>query len=947
MAIGIINAVPSIQRVLIIAPANLKINWYRESKKWLTKKLSIGIASPDVFPTTDIVIINFDICYKYEKKLSFYWDLVIIDEAHRCFPSDVKVMTDCGEVSIGEIVTKRLNLKALSVNMTTGKTEYKQIIGYTKTTRNNRIIKIKHEHGELRCTEDHRIWTDSGYQEARQILCNQNLYSVRQEVQDLQKRQGHGLSVQSQLHQQAQLEQVGISTKNQSVDEDYDHQEMRMVQKGISVSLQGRNGQSESTILRMQLCSILENDSAGKKEKITRVNRSCAPCIDREEISKFIFQDEVKQSDVRSKSQSQNDRIKQGENISCSWWQRQTNEAADCFIDGIAMADRIPNSNNSGKGQISIASELIQSRSGKREPKDSCGSGWEHSQDSKMEIPRPEENRNTECSRVVSVEILESGSGYRSDWSSEKDSTVYCIEVEGNHNFFANGVLVENCKNPDARRSRAILGYFPTKKEAIVSLKKRYPDTDEFDDDQIDVELAKIRKSPIPTKRKLLLTGTPIPNKVSELFPLLRFLDPKEWDSYFKFAIRYSGAKQSGYGWVFDWPETMSATEKQLRDERLAELQNKLRATCMIRRLKSQVLTELPAKRRAIIEVPINSEEARQAVSSERSAYEVDDLAEYSANIELAKASDNPADYEKAVAALRERIGKESGSLFEARHKVALAKVPYAIEHINELMEDGRKLIVFGHHLDALKALHAAFPGSALVIGEGMNASQRQTQIDRFQNDPKCPIIFGGIYVMGVGYNLTAAATVLMFELDWVPGNVTQCEDRAHRIGQKDSVLVQHLVLEGSVDVDVANAIIRKQEIADKTLDVKPGETSQTIQPVITKVDVEISQPVVPVKGISVRMVEIEEKAKQLTLENLKAIHTGLQILAGMDDDHARDLNGIGFSKIDVAIGHSLASQSRITARQGVLGLKLCQKYFRQLGPDLLAQAGVKLKEGK
>jgi hypothetical protein len=74
--IGVINADPKIARVLVICPASLKLNWYRELKKWLVRPLSVGIADSKVFPTTDIVILNYDIAHKYERALSFYWDLI-------------------------------------------------------------------------------------------------------------------------------------------------------------------------------------------------------------------------------------------------------------------------------------------------------------------------------------------------------------------------------------------------------------------------------------------------------------------------------------------------------------------------------------------------------------------------------------------------------------------------------------------------------------------------------------------------------------------------------------------------------------------------------------------------------------------------------------------------------------------------------------------------------
>jgi len=81
-AIGVINADESVRRVLVVCPASLKINWLRELKKWLVRPLEVGIADSKCFPSTDIVVINYDIAQKYERSLAAGWDLMIVDEAH-------------------------------------------------------------------------------------------------------------------------------------------------------------------------------------------------------------------------------------------------------------------------------------------------------------------------------------------------------------------------------------------------------------------------------------------------------------------------------------------------------------------------------------------------------------------------------------------------------------------------------------------------------------------------------------------------------------------------------------------------------------------------------------------------------------------------------------------------------------------------------------------------
>jgi SWI/SNF-related matrix-associated actin-dependent regulator 1 of chromatin subfamily A len=99
-----------------------------------------------------------------------------------------------------------------------------------------------------------------------------------------------------------------------------------------------------------------------------------------------------------------------------------------------------------------------------------------------------------------------------------------------------------------------------------------------------------------------------------------------------------------------------------------------------------------------------------------------------------------------------------------------------------------------------------------------MSSEHKQQSVDRFQRDPKCKLFVGSITAAGVGITLTAASYVLFAELDWRPAMVAQAEDRLHRIGQKESVLVQHVVFDGSLDANMAKKIVEKQEIIDKAI---------------------------------------------------------------------------------------------------------------------------------
>jgi SWI/SNF-related matrix-associated actin-dependent regulator 1 of chromatin subfamily A len=233
--------------------------------------------------------------------------------------------------------------------------------------------------------------------------------------------------------------------------------------------------------------------------------------------------------------------------------------------------------------------------------------------------------------------------------------------------------------------------------------------------------------------------------------------------------------------------------------DNLEELQQRMRERFMVRRLKIDVLPELPAKRRQVIVLEPGKALAK-LVAREAQAY---------------------ADYEP-----ESFVGKPQpaiGEISETRKRIALGKTKFAIEHIGELLNETSKVVAFVHHHEVGDALAEAFGASAVRIDGRTSLADRQTAVDRFQTETDIRVFIGGIQSAGTGITLTSASVVVFVESSWVPGENSQAEDRCHRIGQKDSVLVQHLVLENSLDEHVVQVLINKQEIIDKALDKPEG----------------------------------------------------------------------------------------------------------------------------
>lgn len=314
----------------------------------------------------------------------------------------------------------------------------------------------------------------------------------------------------------------------------------------------------------------------------------------------------------------------------------------------------------------------------------------------------------------------------------------------------------------------------------------------------------------IKAKRKLFLTGTPVLNRPIELYPLLKALQPGEWGGKHEFGLRYCDGYPGQWGWDYTGAS------------HLDELNERLRSTIMIRRLKKDVLKELPAKRRQIIELSNGHSIKTEPILCDLSR----------AKRDVENASDSS--YENSVAKLKHSQQMAFEEIAKVRHEDALAKLPQAIQFIKDALEESEKIIVFAWHRDVIDGLCAAFAptktsdGAEYVCITGdTTLAFRQSYVDIFQRQPNCRLFIGNIQAAGVGITLTAASHVIFVELDWTPGVVSQAEDRCHRIGQKDYVLVQHLVLSGSIDAKMAKVLVAKQEILDAALD--RGEENKPI----------------------------------------------------------------------------------------------------------------------
>ncbi len=425
----------------------------------------------------------------------------------------------------------------------------------------------------------------------------------------------------------------------------------------------------------------------------------------------------------------------------------------------------------------------------------------------------------------------------------------------------------------------------------------------------------------INARRKVFLDGTPLENKPADLWPLIHALQPQRFQNFFKYAKRYCDAKQKVIGRKQDEKEPRKVWDFSGASH-LAELNAELRAHVMVRRLKREVLPELPKKQRQVIVLPADCADADDELGLFVAAEHR--LASLRIAVEKAKLGDDLKAYTQALKQLDEGVDTAFHRMAKQRQRTGLAKLPMAILHLRELLETGQKVLCFAHHHEVTDRLMREFKDCAVLIRGDMPMGERQISVDRFQNDPAAQLCVASIRAAGTGLNLTAATVVVFVELDFVPAIMAQAEDRAHRIGQTCSVLVQLLVLEYSLDSRIAEIIAEKLNIADQALDGKPPES--------------VSVP------WSLRLASEDAKPEQLAEEGAKlnpiqvsAIHRVLKRLAGLCD-HGRSYDRAGFNTLDAPIGHDLAERESLSPKQAALGLRLVRRYHRQVPADLFAE---------
>lgn len=287
-----------------------------------------------------------------------------------------------------------------------------------------------------------------------------------------------------------------------------------------------------------------------------------------------------------------------------------------------------------------------------------------------------------------------------------------------------------------------------------------------------------------------LLTGTPMTSRPINYFNLLKITESPlalNWQSYVR---RYC----AGYQFTVKGKKIWNTGGASNLDELREKTKN-----LVLRRMKTDIL-DLPEK----IITPVYLELQSKFYDNE--------LEEF---VRITKDSKE-----------KESISVTLNRLMKIRQLIAIEKVDYTCELIDKFLELDKKVIVFTNFTTSLDMIHEKYKKNSVILDGRMSKEKRQESVDKFQNNDKIKVFISNIKAGGVGITLTAAETVIMNDLSFVPADHSQAEDRAYRYGQKNTVLVYYPVFDNTIEIQIYNILQKKKGIIDQVMG--DGEYSDT-----------------------------------------------------------------------------------------------------------------------
>jgi SWI/SNF-related matrix-associated actin-dependent regulator 1 of chromatin subfamily A len=278
--------------------------------------------------------------------------------------------------------------------------------------------------------------------------------------------------------------------------------------------------------------------------------------------------------------------------------------------------------------------------------------------------------------------------------------------------------------------------------------------------------------------RLWLLTGTPMTSRPMDYFNLLSLVDSPVSKNWMAYAIRYCSGYQFNVGGRKVWNVTGASNLEELRDRTSGTI---------LRRLKENVL-DLPDKIITPIYLRLKSKEYEDVMGDYFNWYEKNPEESKSLTVQFTK-------------------------LTKVRQIIANEKTNQTIELAENIIEQGKKVIIFCNFTESLNKIVEHFGKAAVRLDGSMSKPERQNSVDQFQDNDKVKVFVGNIKAAGVGITLTAGEAVIMNDLSFLPSDHAQAEDRAYRYGQKNNVLVYYPIFENTIEGVIYDILNKKKQV--------------------------------------------------------------------------------------------------------------------------------------
>lgn len=274
-----------------------------------------------------------------------------------------------------------------------------------------------------------------------------------------------------------------------------------------------------------------------------------------------------------------------------------------------------------------------------------------------------------------------------------------------------------------------------------------------------------------------LLSGTPMTNRPMNYFNLLSLIESPVAQNWMAYAIRYCQGYQFKAGNRKVWNVTGASNLEELRDRTSKQF---------LRRLKTDVL-DLPDKIITPVYLRVKSKEYENLMGEYYDWYDKNPNESSSLTVQFSK-------------------------LMKVRQIIAEEKIKDTIEIAENILEQGKKLIIFTNFTDTLNKLMEHFGKIAVKLDGSTSKPNRQHAVDQFQENDKIKVFVGNIIAAGVGITLTSAEAVIFNDLSFVPGHHSQAEDRAYRYGQKNSVSIYYPLFENTIEGVIYDMVNEKKK---------------------------------------------------------------------------------------------------------------------------------------